>query len=78
MAFEIKHNKIISPNMLRGLRSFKEDYPMAKLYILYLGDKKLFLENDIIALPFVDALKELPIILATPSWHRVAAVRDFK
>ncbi len=64
-AFEIKHNKTISPNQLRGLRSFKEDYPMAQLYILYLGDKKLFLENDIIAIPFAEALKELPAILET-------------
>ena len=64
LAFEIKHNKQITPKMLRGLRSFQEDYPIAKLYILYMGDTKLFLDNgDIIALPFIDALKELPQIL---------------
>jgi predicted AAA+ superfamily ATPase len=65
LAFEIKHNRQITPHMLRGLRSFKEDYPLAKLYILYLGDKKLYLENEITAIPFADALKELPYLLAT-------------
>lgn len=63
LAFEIKHNKQITPKMLRGLRSFKEDYPMAKLYVVYMGEKKLFLNDDIIALPIVDALKELPQLL---------------
>jgi len=63
LAFEIKHSTQITPKMLRGLRSFKEDYPMAKLYILYMGDKKLFLNDNIVALPFVEALKELPHLL---------------
>ena len=63
MAFEIKHSKNITPKMLRGLRSFKQDYPMAKLYVFYLGKDKLHLPDGITVLPFVDGLKELPGIL---------------
>lgn len=64
IAFEIKHSKTISPKMLRGLRNFKEDYPMAQLYILYLGSETLYLKDGIVALPFVDALLKLPELLA--------------
>lgn len=63
IAFEIKHAKRISPKMLRGLSQFKEDYPFAKLYILYLGQETLYLQNDIVALPFVEALSKLPVLL---------------
>lgn len=67
IAFEIKHAKTIRPKMLRGLKQFKEDYPMSKNYLLYLGKETLYLENNIIALPFETALQKLPIILATES-----------
>jgi predicted AAA+ superfamily ATPase len=63
IALEIKHAKNITPKMLRGLRHFKEDYPEAKLYILYLGNETLYLADGIIALPFVEALKQLPELL---------------
>lgn len=63
IAFEIKHAQVISPKMLRGLKNFKEDYPVAQLYILYLGNEVLYLNEGIIALPFVDALKQLPELL---------------
>lgn len=63
IAFEIKHSKQITPKMLHGLKHFKQDYPMAKLYILYLGMEKLYLADDIIALPMTEALMTLPEIL---------------
>ena len=63
IAFEIKHAKQITPKMLHGLKHFKQDYPMAKLYIIYLGETILYLTNDIIALPMKDALLMLPEIL---------------
>lgn len=63
LAIEIKHTKHITSKMLRGLRSFKEDYPMAQLYILYLGAETLYLSDGITALPFVEALKKLPELL---------------
>ena len=49
--------------MLRGLRNFKQDYPIAKLYILYLGNNTLYLPDEIVALPFVIGLQKLPEIL---------------
>lgn len=63
IAFEIKHSRQITPKMLHGLKHFKEDYPMAKLYIVYLGSEILHLSNEIIALPFVMALQTLPELL---------------
>lgn len=63
IAFEIKHARNISQKMLTGLIKFKEDYPQAKLYFLYLGNETLYLENDIIALPFSKALETLPELL---------------
>ena len=62
-AFEIKHNQNITPKMLNGLRHFKQDYPIAQLYILYLGQETLYLADGIIALPFTEALLQLPQIL---------------
>ncbi len=63
IAFEIKHAKNISPKMLRGLQLFKEDYPFAQLYIIYLGSETLYLQDNITALPFIEALKKLPELL---------------
>lgn len=62
-AFEIKHAQTIHSRMLTGLKHFKEDYPMAKGYLLYLGQQKLYLSNDIVAIPFVEALYDLLNIL---------------
>lgn len=64
LAFEIKHAKIITPKMLHGLREFKQDYPIAELYIVYLGEAILSLaDGDIVALPMPEALKKLPEFL---------------
>lgn len=64
LAFEIKHTKNITQKMLNGLLKFKEDYPIAKLYVLYMGDETLYLKDDIVALPFVAALEKLPELLS--------------
>lgn len=64
VAFEIKHAKTITPKMLNGLRHFKQDYPMATLYIVYIGHETRYLSDGIIALPLVDALTKLPDILS--------------
>ena len=63
IAFEIKHAKQITPKMLHGLKQFKQDYPMAKLYIVYLGETVLHLADEITALPMQQALLQLPEIL---------------
>ena len=61
-AFEIKRSKQINSSSLKGLKSFLEDYPQAKAYIVYLGKNKEHYGN-IEALPFEDALRDLPHIL---------------
>ena len=61
-AFEIKRSKQINSSNLKGLKSFLEDYPQAKAYIIYLGKNKEYYGN-IVALPFEEALKDLPNIL---------------
>ena len=62
-AFEIKHAQHITPKMLRGLKHFKQDYPIATLYIVYLGQDILYLADGITALPLHQALLQLPMIL---------------
>lgn len=59
IAVEIKHANTIRTNMLTGLKHFKEDYPMAQCFILYLGSGTLYLQDDIVALPFAEGLKKL-------------------
>lgn len=63
IAFEIKHTKHVTSKMLRGLKNFRQDYAMAQLYIVYLGEETLHLSDGITALPFVKALQQLPEIL---------------
>src|SRR3990167_1039310 len=63
LAFEIKHSQTVHSRMLTGLKHFKQDYPMAKCFILYLGSQALYLNNEITALPFVEALKKFPALL---------------
>ena len=62
-AFEIKRTGKVSGSMLKGLMAFKKDYPIAKTYFVYGGERHLR-EGDITILPIKDALKELPKILS--------------
>ena len=62
-AFEVKHCNTVHSKMLTGLKHFKQDYPMAKCYLLYLGDKKLYFDDNIVAMPFVDTLHVLDKLL---------------
>ncbi len=61
-AFEIKTKNNLNSKDLKGLKQFSMDYPEAKLYLIYGGDRKLYLGN-ITVLPFMDALIELPNLL---------------
>jgi len=63
LAFEIKHAKTITNKMLMGLRHFKKDYPMAKCFILYMGNETLYLQDNITAMPFSEAVVKLDKIL---------------
>ena len=62
LAFEVKHARVLSPRDLRGLKSFKKEYPSAKLILLYGGDRKRY-ENGIEIIPFKDALLHLTDLL---------------
>jgi len=62
IAFEIKHARTVSNHDLKNLRTFKLDYPIAKLYLIYGGDRKEYYD-DIEVIPFVEAVKNLPQLL---------------
>jgi predicted AAA+ superfamily ATPase len=62
LAFEIKRKRTISSKDLTGLKSFGEDYDMAKLYMVYGGDHEEY-HGNIIAIPFEKALFQMKTIL---------------
>lgn len=61
-AFEIKRSTQVKSKELNGLKAFKEDYPEAKLHLVYLG-KDTEYHGDIVARPFEKTLQELPELL---------------
>jgi len=62
-AFEIKRSSKVSSSDTKNLRIFKEDFPEAQLFLIYSGDKRLYLQ-EVTAVPMLDVLKTLPDILA--------------
>ncbi|MBU1121919.1 MAG: ATP-binding protein [Candidatus Omnitrophota bacterium] len=62
IAFEVKRSAKVSKPMLTGLRAFLKDYPMARAYLIFNGDRYLQ-EDNIEILPATRAFKELPQIL---------------
>lgn len=63
LAFEIKRTAKVSSSMLKGLKAFQKDYPKAKSYFIY-GGERILREGDIEILPIKDTLKKLPEILS--------------
>jgi Predicted ATPase (AAA+ superfamily) len=61
-AFEIKRSSQVSTKALSGLKAFGKDYSEAKLYLLYFGKHNEY-HGNITAMPFEQALKDLPKIL---------------
>jgi predicted AAA+ superfamily ATPase len=57
-AVEVKNSRKIYPNDLRGLRSFREEYPESKALFLYRGKDRLD-KGGILCLPCVEFVKEL-------------------
>lgn len=49
--------------MLRGLKSFYNEYPMSKTYLIYGGIRRMR-EGNIEIIPMIDALRTLPDILS--------------
>ncbi len=62
IAIEVKSSSTYKPEMIAGLKRFYLDYPEAKLYLLYAGEKKLYIDN-ITILPLAYALSHLSEIL---------------
>ncbi len=62
IAIEIKGSNKIARSDLRGLRAFLSDYPMAKGYLFYGGNHKMY-KNGIEIWPVKEALLNLPKIL---------------
>jgi uncharacterized protein len=61
-AFEIKRRNKVSMGMLSGLKAFLSDYPNAEAFLLYGGNKPLFID-DIKVLPIAHALKTIKEII---------------
>mgnify|MGYP001593525201 FL=1 len=61
-AIEIKRTSKLNQRDFHGLKSFSKDYPMAKCYLLYGGDRKLF-ENNIEVIPIEEFLKNIDYYL---------------
>lgn len=62
VAFEIKRSAQVRAEDLRGLREFKNDYPGAKTYFLY-GGNRSYDEDGVCFRPYETALKDLPALL---------------
>lgn len=62
-AFEVKRTGKVSGAMLRGLKSFLEDYPMSKAYFVYGGNREMR-DGKIDIIPIANMLKRLPEILS--------------
>jgi len=67
IAIEVKSNNTYRPEMIAGLKRFALDYPEAKLYLFYTGDRKLYIGN-ITVLPLTIALHNLSELLTPHSF----------
>jgi predicted AAA+ superfamily ATPase len=63
LSFEIKRTSRITSTMLGGLKSFLADYPMAKAYFVYGGNRRMY-EGKIEVVPVLEILKNLKTLLA--------------
>lgn len=61
-AFEVKRTGKINSTALKGLKIFLNEYPQAKAFFVYGGQRKMR-EGNIDILPFETALKNLPKLL---------------
>ena len=62
LAFEIKNSSRLTIKDFKGLKTFKEDYPMTSCFMVYMGTRDYF-ENDIRVIPMKKALFELQSLL---------------
>lgn len=59
---EVKRSARVNDAMLKGLRTFREQYPMARTFLVYGGDRTFWQENTRV-LPIVDFLKNIDEVL---------------
>jgi hypothetical protein len=57
-ALEVKNSGTVRPADLRGLKSFKEEYPESKTLLLYRGTERL-LKGDVLCIPCEEFLTTL-------------------
>lgn len=62
LAFEIKRSRNVSRNDAKGLLAFHQDFPDAKLYLIYGGEQR-YNFDEVEALPMTEVLFNLPKIL---------------
>ena len=62
IAVEVKSSDTYKPEMISGLKRFALDYPEAKLFLLYSGEKKLY-DGNITVLPLTYALSNLHTLI---------------
>ena len=62
-AFEIKRSQVATVSDCKGLKAFKQDFPNAKLFLIYSGEQKLYF-NDVEVWPMTQALQSLLAILS--------------
>lgn len=54
-AIEVKNSRRVQPGDLRGLRSFRDDYPTARLVLVYRGSERLVIDG-VPCIPVADVL----------------------
>ena len=62
IAIEVKSSMRVNSEMFRGLKLFKNDYPVSKCYLVYGGDRREY-RGDMEAVGATEFLKNLPQIL---------------
>ena len=65
-AFSLSNSPIETTKLTKPLRAFTKDYPEARTYLLYAGKQRETTAQHT-TLSFIDALKELPLLLGTPT-----------
>lgn len=67
LAFEVKRTGKVMAPMLGGLKAFLRDYPMARAYLIYGGERRMR-DGNIDILPIDDAMKQLAAILSRETY----------
>ena len=58
VAIEVKRSKNVHSTDLRALKAFKEDYPEATIYMLFMGLERLVV-NGVLCIPCEEFLRNL-------------------